>query len=101
MNENLKPCKMCGEPIEEEDWDVCIDCVSKHMTFKNAYAIGKMWGENVRINQFLLSVFDQEQINHILCAVFKLLPDDEQKEHIYNFCEDDMLYFMGWINGKK
>ena len=101
MNENVKPCKMCGEPIDEDGLSVCEDCIANHITFENAYALGAEWSENVRINQFFTSVFNVERINHILCAVFKLLPDDEQKKHIENYCYDDLLYFSRWINGKR
>jgi hypothetical protein len=92
---------MCGEPIDEDGLDICEDCIASKMTFENAYAMGKAWGEDVRINEFFTSIFNADQINHILCAVFKLLPDDEQKKHIYNYCNDDLLYFVGWINGKR
>lgn len=101
MNENVKPCKICGEPIDEDGLGVCEDCIANHITFENAYALGAEWSENVRINQFLSTVFNQEQINSILRTVFKLLPKDEQKKHIENYCYDDLLYFSRWMNGKR
>ena len=92
-----KPCKMCSKPIKEDDWDLCEECIDKGKTFDNAYDIGNYWRENVNINGFLKHCFSQIEIDEILWAKFKSLPENEQKKLIDEYCEDDTYYFVRYL----
>lgn len=93
----MNKCKICGTYVNEDDWLVCEDCRNNAKTFDTAFDIGNSWREEVSINGFLHHCFTQEEIVDILYAKFKSLPEDEQKQLIYSYCEDDMLYFVRWI----
>jgi hypothetical protein len=92
-----KPCKLCGNLIEDDDWDLCESCRKKNETFENATDIGNSYREEVSINGFFKHCFSQQDIDDILYAKFKSLTDEEQKRLIESYCEDDMLYFVDWL----
>ena len=104
MNENVKPCKICGKPIDEDDWDICEDCIEKNKTFENATLIGHLYKDEVLINEFLLHCFSADEIERILFEKFMSLSSEEREKHIRSYIEDDMLFFVDWlvrINGKR
>ena len=94
-------CKLCENLVEEDDWMVCESCIKKAETFENATEIGKWFTKKVTINEFYGHCFSQQDIDDILYAKFKSLPEDEQKRLISKYCEDDMLYFVDWLVRKQ
>lgn len=90
-------CKFCDNLVAEDDWKVCETCRDKAKTYETARDIGNSWEENVSVNGFWEFCFSKEEIDDILYSAFKALPEDNQKELICRYCEDDMLYFVRWL----
>lgn len=90
-------CKLCKNPVTDDDWDICESCIKKAEIFENALEIGNSWREEVSINGFYQHCFNQQEIDDIFYAKFKSLPEEEQKKLIEGYCEDDMLYFVDWL----
>ena len=94
-------CKLCENLVDEDDWEVCESCRNKAETFENATEIGNSYITEVPINEFYAHCFSQQDIDDILYAKFKSLPEEEQKRLIESYCEDDMLYFVNWLVRKQ
>jgi hypothetical protein len=90
-------CKLCENLVDEDDWVVCESCRNKAKTYENARDIGHSWEEEISLNGFWAFCFTKEDIDDILYAKFKSLPEEEQKSLIERYCEDDMLYFVRWL----
>ena len=88
-----KQCKICGEWIDDDDWDICEDCLKKHKTIDNCIEIGEEIEMDISINGFLSFIYSKEDIEKVL--VEHLKKDAEKaKEYVDRFCYDDMSYFV-------
>lgn len=99
-----KKCKLCENLIDEDDWDLCEDCINKAKTFENATRIGHLYKDEVLINEFYSHCFSEKELEEILYIAFIELPKEEQKKRIDKYIEDDMLFFVDWLvrtNGKR
>lgn len=90
-------CKLCENLVDEDDWEVCESCRDKAITFNTATEIGNSFRENVSINGFYQHCFCEKDIDDILYAKFKSLPEEEQKRLIAEYCEDDVLFLVKWL----
>ena len=93
----MKKCKFCGKEIADDDWNICETCCEKAKTYDTARDIGNSWEENISVNGFWQFCFTKEEVDDILYAAFKALPEEKQKELIDKYCEYDMLYFVRWV----
>ncbi len=94
-----KECKICGDWIKEDDWDICEECIDKYKTADNCLEIGKDYKEKIILNGFLHFAFSLSEIENILLE--RLKQDEERlKSLVSDYCQEDMLYFTEWV-GKK
>ena len=93
----MERCKICGSLVPEDDWIVCEHCRDNAKILDTALEIGDSWREDIEINGFYHHCFSQQDIDDILYAKFKSLPEEEQQKLISEYCEEDMLYFVRWL----
>lgn len=102
---DIRFCDCCGEEIDElihhywgdERGDFCcLECFVKDnkdwedtLTVENANRVGADNLQKIMINDFLYTVFTNEQIEDILYKEFKMLPETKQKELIRKYAEED------------
>lgn len=75
----MPKCIICGNAVENEDYEICNNCVRKNITLENVLGLGKDSGDKVEINGFIASFFKSyiDEMEDILI------------EHIRNKCKSD------------
>lgn len=109
--ETIYSCPHCGGELEEatecvvcggwssEDNGICDDCLDKLTTDENCLDIGEENLEKIKINGFLYSAFNEDEINNILWE--KLKEDQIKLDEVKVAYRDyDKSYFAEWVKNK-
>lgn len=91
-------CMVCGgfsAEYDERSFCICKECVDQYKTVENALKIGNEYPCNAEINEFVATIFTNEEINNILIDYVKSNYKDLQKAKEY--CEQDPFWFEEWI----
>lgn len=95
-----KECNLCGEWFDPDNMydGICEECLKKETTEENAYKLGEECKESVKINGFLKSVFDTEEIVQILKNAYNDLPQYYKNKHTNKYCLEDITDFAERVN---
>ena len=98
---HVRICDKCKDPLNDfvyyanDKGEFCEDCFfednddyNETLTLENVQKVGEESPEEVQINQFLVSVYSDEDINEILLKDFKKMPVSMQNDYIRRYIED-------------
>ena len=95
-------CDSCGDPINDfiyystPDGDFCEECFFENnedytatLTLDNVLKLGDESPEVLNVNQFLSSVYSEEEIRDILISDFEKMPESKKREYIQAYAEEE------------
>ena len=95
--EEATKCKICGEYFYDEDnTEVCEECLEISETVETALEYGAERMESVAINGAFYAVYTEAEINAILTKHFEEHFTDHARE-VVRYCEEDKLDFAEWL----
>jgi hypothetical protein len=86
-------CKICeSEHLRKElHGDVCLECIDEYRKDPEmCYNISKAEKENIKINAFLATVFDENEIEHIL---YEIVKSEKGMLDCSKFIDSDIYWF--------
>lgn len=97
-------CDMCGHFTEYDFDGICKECLMDEASdVEQVIEYGKSDDDNgeVTINGLFAYVYTPEEINDILMADFKRLPEEKQKEFTRRYVCNDEYCFADWLKEKE
>lgn len=99
-------CEVCGEPILEDDYGVCENCVEDYMTTSEMSEFSGWLDSFYNVDEEIVKscwryAFSEDEINDILEEAFKMLPIDKQNEIIKKYIKENIYMFKGYIIEKE
>lgn len=97
--EKAEYCQNCFEWTSPA-FKYCDECLDKYRTLDTMLEIGEDNTEKISINGMLFSSFTVEEIEQILIDTLRSMDEDELKEKVNKYCEEDITYFKRFAEEK-
>ena len=89
-------CKICGKELVDDVLEygmICNECFEKNCTEEVALEVGRYINyyegeEKISINDFLLSVYTDDEIEEILLNDFNKLPENKKSEYVLQYLKE-------------